>query len=114
MGQVPQSGEVWYANLPFEEDLTQSSERPCVIVLKKGDQFLVIKVTKHERREYDKFDCDIDDWKFAGLKVKSVARVSKVIFIHESQIDNYKGRLSISDEQKIADYLKRFLDSQSE
>ncbi|KRT89327.1 PemK family transcriptional regulator [Bacillus paralicheniformis] len=87
-------------------------DRPCIIVDKVEDEYLVIKVTKHSPRPYDKYDIAIQYWGQCGLTKPSTARCSKLIFLAEDQIDNYKGHLVKSDEQRITQKLEAFLNSQ--
>ncbi len=85
-------------------------ERPCIIVDELEDEYLVIKVTRHNPRIEDDFDIEIRDFRQCGLKSPSTARVSKITTIHKSQILNYKGHLTPYDEEVISDVLTSFLE----
>ena len=84
-------------------------DRPCIIVDQVNEEFLVIKVTKHDPRESDPYDVEIIDWQKCGLKLPSTARISKIQYIDRSQIDNYKGRLEATDEKRISEMLEKYL-----
>jgi mRNA-degrading endonuclease toxin of MazEF toxin-antitoxin module len=105
------SGEIWYMNFPFEENETQTIQRPSIIVAEVDNQVVAIKVTKHDPRENDPFDVKIEYWKEAGLSVPSTARISKTKYIDKSQILNRKGELHPSDIECIAHRLKEYLDT---
>ncbi|AKL77795.1 PemK-like protein [Bacillus velezensis] len=85
--------------------------RPCIIVTEENDEYLVIKVTTTDPRPYDPYDTPIEYWGQCGLKRKSTARASKLIMLAEDQIDNYKGRLAPSDEQRISKAIEDYLNS---
>lgn len=110
MKRKPQTGEVWYAWLPKEENKHDLMERPCIIVDQIENEYLVIKVTKHDPRPSDPYDREIINWNQCGLKRKSTARVSKIIPIKDSQIDNYKGKLTTLDELRITKALEQFIE----
>ncbi|HDX9607340.1 MULTISPECIES: type II toxin-antitoxin system PemK/MazF family toxin [Bacillus cereus group] len=104
--------EVWYANYPYEEDKTRTSERPSVIVFEVDDEEVIaIKLTRHEARAYDEFDVELIEWQSSGLKFKSTARVSKFEYLKRSQLLNKKGVLHPTDEERIAESLMRYMES---
>ncbi|MCT6511971.1 type II toxin-antitoxin system PemK/MazF family toxin [Bacillus subtilis] len=110
--RTPRPGEVWYATLPKEENPNDlMPNRPCIIVTQENDEYLVIKVTTTNPRPNDPYDTPIEYWGHCGLKRPSTARASKLIMLPEDQIDNYKGRLAPSDEQKISERIEAFLNS---
>lgn len=52
---APQAGEVWWVDFPFEEDQSQSKDRPCVVLGKVDGGFEVLYVTSQDhthRPEY--------------------------------------------------------------
>jgi hypothetical protein len=106
-----QVGEVWYARFPLEEDASKYIERPVIIADVLLPDIAVIKVTKHNIRSNDSFDTPIIFFKEAGLKLPSTARISKLVIINESQIDNRKGKLHSIDQTVIFDKLNIFLET---
>ncbi|MCU5595113.1 type II toxin-antitoxin system PemK/MazF family toxin [Bacillus mobilis] len=105
-------GEVWYADYPYEEDKSSTKARPAVIVFEvDDDEVVAIKLTTHEARACDQFDVELVEWKHAGLKHKSTARVSKFEYLKRSQLLNKKGDLHPDDEDRIAKSLMRFMQS---
>ena len=85
-------------------------ERPCIIVDEIEGGYLVIKVTRAAPRKYDEYDTSIEYWKECGLTSPSTARVSKLVTIKDSQIDNFKGKLNPEDEKNIANLLEKFIE----
>jgi len=102
-------GEVWYAKFPLEDDSSLYIERPVLIADVIDNEIVVIKVTKHEPREYDMYDVPIQYWKAAGLSYSSTARISKVVLLNETLMLNKKGELQVSDFNNIFDKLNSFL-----
>ncbi|MEV4946091.1 type II toxin-antitoxin system PemK/MazF family toxin [Streptomyces sp. NPDC053755] len=50
-GRVPRAGEIWWADVPYE-DGPGSKDRPCLVLSLRGDQALVVKITSkyHDER----------------------------------------------------------------
>lgn len=109
----PQSGDIWYADLPKEENPHEiMKDRPCVVIDEYEGEYAVIKITKHSPRKNDKYDVRIKYWKECGLSYPSTARISKISHIDRSQLDNYKGHLTEYDEiiigKKLEEFVNRF------
>ncbi|MEU3610130.1 type II toxin-antitoxin system PemK/MazF family toxin [Streptomyces sp. NPDC035033] len=49
--RVPRAGEIWWAEVPFE-DGPRSKDRPCLVLVVRGDGALVAKITSkyHDER----------------------------------------------------------------
>ena len=45
IGSRPQPGEIWYADFPFEEDSSESKDRPCLIVAIENGEYVTCKIT---------------------------------------------------------------------
>ncbi|MET9435194.1 type II toxin-antitoxin system PemK/MazF family toxin [Streptomyces sp. NPDC006551] len=50
-GRLPQAGEIWWADVPYE-DGPGSKDRPCLVLSLRGDSVLVAKITSkyHDER----------------------------------------------------------------
>lgn len=108
---TPNTGEVWYCDLPKEEKPEEiMRDRPCIIVDQNDEEFVVIKVTKHSPRKNDKYDTVIEKWRECGLSRPSTARISKIANLNRSQLKNCKGKLEVIDEINISKKLEEFLD----
>ncbi|WP_433547458.1 type II toxin-antitoxin system PemK/MazF family toxin [Streptomyces sp. CA-294286] len=46
-GGMPQAGEIWWADVPFE-DGPGSKDRPCLVLSVRGDSALVAKITSKD------------------------------------------------------------------
>lgn len=92
-------GEVWYVNFPYEEDPSQSSHRPCIILDVENLEVLSMKVTKHEPR--DEYDVPIFKWREANLDYPSYARVKKTILITKDSFDRKIGDIHRDDLNNI-------------
>lgn len=71
-------GEVWFVKFPFEEDKTQTTNRPVVVLDENILGVLSVKITKHRVRASDPYDVPILYWEDAHLKMASTARISKI------------------------------------
>ncbi|MGI1659689.1 MAG: type II toxin-antitoxin system PemK/MazF family toxin [Desulfitobacterium sp.] len=96
-------GDVWFAKFPLEEDGTESSSRPVIILNVERLIVLVVKVTKMPPRPNDKYDIPIDYWQHANLRFKSTARVSKTQILNHSQLLFRIGTLHPNDFANIQD-----------
>lgn len=106
-------GEVWYVKFPLEEDPNRYIERPAIIADVNLPEVAVIKVTKHDPREEDKYDTPIIHYSHAKLKRQSTARVSKLLSIHKSQILNKKGALHEEDHTSVFGMLDTYIEENS-
>jgi mRNA interferase MazF len=79
--------------------------RPALVLLDAGDEdVLVARVTSQAYNT--SFDVPVMDFKVAGLKVQSVARLHKLAAMHKSKIRQTLGGLSPVDRLPIAATLK--------
>lgn len=99
--------EVWFAKFPYEEDQTIIKERPVIILDIDTLECLAIKVTSHNVRDEDAFDTPIEQWKEAGLKRPSVARISKTMNLSKDNFVNKKGEIQKKDREII---INRFIE----
>ncbi|MFZ3102084.1 MAG: PemK family transcriptional regulator [Desulfitobacteriaceae bacterium] len=102
-------------NYPLEKDPSKFITRPVIIVDIFLPDFLpdllVVKITKHTPRKKDDYDTPIVYYSDAGLKQLSTDRISKLIVLNESQIDNKKGELHLLDYKNIFSNLEKFQNS---
>lgn len=103
-------GDVWYAKFPLEEDSTKYIERPAIIADINLPDVAIIKVTKHDPRDYDEFDTVIVHFNHAKLKRQSTARVSKMVVVNQSQLINRKGSLHPDDYSRVFDKVNEYLE----
>jgi mRNA-degrading endonuclease toxin of MazEF toxin-antitoxin module len=94
-------GDVWLAKVYFKQ-AGAFKNRPVVVV--GNDRVididvLISPVTSHEAR--NEFDVTISDWKKAGLIEPSVARVSKLLAIPQSEFIRKLGVLTPPDLEKV-------------
>lgn len=101
--------DVVLVEYPYEEDSTQSSKRPAIIIDKdtEGLRVLVVKVTTHKPR--DEFDYGIIEWVKANLTKQSTARTSKLENLHVGSIIKKYGTLDESDYNNIIDLVNEYL-----
>ena len=81
-----QCGEVWFADFPFEEDLSKSKKRPVIVLQDDGKEakVLAIKVTSREYQR-DEYDVILLYWQKAKLRISSIARTSKYFYLDRSK-----------------------------
>lgn len=100
-------GEVWFVNFPLEEDPTRSLLRPVIVLGEDLFMFISVKVTSHRVRRYDSYDIEIIDWRAAGLRVPSTARVSKTIMLPQNNFLFKVGDLTTRDLRRIVETYER-------
>lgn len=100
--------DVYWAEVPFEENPLQSKLRPVVIALDKAVFVLTLKVTSHEAREYDPYDYVLQYWQQAGLSRESVVRIRKLSQLKPEAIKNRIGRLHRTDILEIQKLMNRY------
>lgn len=89
--------DIYWADVPYEDEPETSKLRPVIIARDKITTVLVIHVTSHSAREYDRYDYEIQDWMDAGLAKPSTIRVSKIVQLAPGKLHEYIGRLSLDD-----------------
>lgn len=70
---------------------------------------LSIKITKHKVREDDPYDTPIIYWEEAGLRLASMARVSKVILLTRDSFIFKIGDLNKDDLNRIEEKYNKYL-----
>lgn len=100
-------GEVWFVNFPLEEDPTRFLLRPVIVLGEDLFMFISVKVTSHRVRRYDSYDIEIIDWREAGLRVPSTARVSKTIMLPQNNFLFKVGDLTTRDLRRIVETYER-------
>lgn len=103
--------EVWFADFPFDDDPTQSKDRP-VIVLHVDDEscrVLSMKVTSSEPRT--EFEIELFDWAQIPLPHKSTADASAVRNLPKSKFRRRVGRLSNADWGNVTAFFRAWLAS---
>lgn len=93
--------DLYWANVPYEDDPEQSKTRPVIIANDLCVYVLVLRVTTHAARECDRFDYPLLYWDYAGLKRPSVVRISKLAKLRPEEIGDYIGSLRSADIQEI-------------
>lgn len=91
-------GEVWWTYFPFEE-INVDKHRPAIVIDDDTIAILAIKVTSKEKA--NPFCVEIEDWKTAGLKVRSWAQIDRIVRMEEWRMDRKIGSLSERDLTKF-------------
>jgi len=102
-------GDVWFAKFPLEEDGSEVSSRPVIILDVERLIVLVVKVTRTPPRSNDKYDISINYWQYANLRFKSTARVSKTQILSHSQLLFRIGTLHPNDLANIQDLYIQYI-----
>ncbi len=71
-----QAGDFWIADIPFT-DHTASKKRPVLVLWVDGLDAIVVVVTSAAPRTAT--DMALTDWKAAGLRVPSTARLLRLV-----------------------------------
>ena len=93
--------DVYWADVPFEDDPTQGKCRPVIIAKDAAVYVLTLRVTTHSPREYDPYDYQLTEWQFANLPSPSVVRIRKIAQLSPEKIHDYIGRLHPADQLGI-------------
>lgn len=101
--------EVWYVDFPYEENDGRTSVRPVIILNTKEALVLSVKVTSHEKREYDDFDVTLKYWREAGLEKPSVARVSKLMKLSKKSFLSKIGVLHPQDAMMVQTTYQKYV-----
>lgn len=75
-------------------------KRPALILFDSGDADVVVaRVTSQAKA--DVYDIEIKEWRTAGLRISSIARLHKIATIEKTLIDQKIGDLHPSDAAEI-------------
>lgn len=96
--------DVWIADVYFEDDPTQSKQRPVVIVSLEPTVCISLKITSHKKRDC-KGEYEIIEWVFAGLNCPSVIRASKICRLKDSDFSRRIGHLHPVDIKNLNNIL---------
>lgn len=101
MNSKMKQGDVWMADVIFK-GTRQTKQRPVIIVgneLALDVDVIIAPVTSKEPRS--QFDVVLEYWEEAGLLKPSVARTSKIISIHGSELKRHLGVLHTDDLERV-------------
>lgn len=106
----PKRFEIWYADMPYFDDPSQSKPRPVLVI--SWDAVMCVAVaTKMTSKTWHDDDGDVLllDWAAAGLRRESVVRCSQVTELARSAFLRSEpyGRLSVRDADNVARELLR-------
>lgn len=100
--------DVYWADVPFEDDPTQIKRRPVIIARDSVVYVLTLRVTTHSPRMCDPYDYQLIEWKYANLNSPSVVRIRKLAKLKPEEIHDYIGSLHPADrlgiQTKMNDY----------
>lgn len=103
--------EVWYANFPFQEDNTQSKDRPVIVLDVDDEQCKVLSMKVKSAKPRSKFEIEIFDWAIIPLDHKSTADASSVQLIPKGQFRRKAGQLSDDDWDNVTSLYAQWLKS---
>jgi len=102
-------GDVLLVPIIFS-DATAAKKRPVLAVHDTGDaDLLVVPITSHPLRTSE--DVTLADWRAAGLRLPSTARMAKVATVAKTTIIRQLGRLKDRDAEQAQQNLRRFFES---
>lgn len=93
MSNRPAPWEIWWAVVKFEDDPTQSKERPVLVISDRIAFIISLKITHHKPREDYDGEYRVIRWKEAGLTQPSTIRYSKKLKLYESDFVRPLGTL---------------------
>ena len=105
-------GEIWFVEFPLEENLSQTINRPVIVLDENTLGVLSVKITKHLPRVEDPYDTPILYLQEANLRLASTARVSKVFLLPQDSFIFKIGDLHPDDLQRIEGMYQTYLREQ--
>src|SRR5436190_874834 len=82
-------------------DGAQGKPRPALVLLDSGDDdLLVARVTSQSQQS--SYEVPIVEWKAAGLRLPSTARIHKLATMHKKKVRHIIGTLSEQDRKSVA------------
>ena len=99
--------DVWWEFVPLEENKNELLHRPVLVIKdtdnKENQEIFVLsyKITSHEPRNDFPGELRIEDYKEAGLPLKSILRLSKKLLLSSSLFDEKIGKLSLNDQMRV-------------
>ena len=102
--------DVYLGLVPYEEDeelpTPRYKLRPIAILDQNiGYLLSVVPITSHNARNWDAGDYEIIDWREAGLRKPSTARLGNLINLNRVNIERKIGRLTTRDINNISEIL---------
>jgi mRNA interferase MazF len=107
MNNTFKQGDVWLADV-FFKDTRRSKQRPVLIVgneLVLDVDVIIAPITSQQQR--NEYDVVLEYWEKAGLLKPSVARTSKIISIHGSELKRKLGVLHEHDLDRVLHMCRR-------
>lgn len=104
---MPNSWELWWAEVAFEDQPTVSKERPVLVVAPGVAYTLSLYVTSKDVRRHIEGDYEIRFWKESGLGMPSTIRTGKKIGLIPSDFKRKIGRLHHSDMLAVMKLLEK-------
>lgn len=103
--------EVYWAAFPYEDNPAQEKIRPVVIAKDNGIYVLTLKITTHDPRDDDEYDCELTYWREANLPYPSVVRLRKLAQLKPTAVQDYVGKLHPADIIDIQIKMKQYRES---
>ena len=102
--------EVWFAEFPFQEDETQSKDRPVIVLDVDDEKCSVLSLKVTSTPPYSEFEIELFDWQKIPLHHKSTADVSSARLILKKDFRRKLGRLSENDWQNVINLYAQYLE----
>ena len=93
-----QPGELWVADIPFTSG-SGSKKRPVLVLWLDGLDVVVAAVTSAVPRSAT--DVPLTDWRLAGLRVPSTARLSRLDCLEQALLIHKLGAISTTDGSQV-------------
>ena len=100
----PTKWEIWLVDMPFEENIG-SKPRPALVLIPKGDNIVVGKMTKHPPRSEFPYEYQMIDWRGAGLTCQTTIRLSKLSRINRASFIQKLGDIQPVDQANVYNLL---------
>ena len=109
--KVIQPQEVWFAEFPFNEDKTQSKDRPVIVLAVDDESAKILSMKVTSTPPQSEYEIELFDWSKIPLHHKSTADASRVLRIPKRRFRRKIGKLSDDDWDNVTDLYTRYLQS---
>ena len=104
---TPNKWELWWADVAFEDDPTQSKVRPVLVVAPDVAYILSLYVTTKDARKHVEGDYEIRYWSESGLPTPSTIRTAKKLRLVATDFSKKIGRLHHADARAVMKLLEK-------
>lgn len=118
MKKEPKIGDVFLAEVKYEDKPSIAKTRPVIVIDVHDDQITVLAVSitsqgvNRPPRYFDKYKLFIEEWEKCGLNKKSYAKVNQLHIFTKKALKRYIGSLTDHDLEKVILAVAQYLEEE--